>query len=104
MELNEYQRLASRTAKHGSRVENWALGLCGEAGEVADLIKKMIFHGHSYDTSKIRDELGDVLWYVSVLAREFDISLDEVAKYNLSKLESRYPGGFSEHLSRNREG
>ena len=80
-----------------------ALGLTGEAGETADFIKKHLFHGHELDRDKVIKELGDVLWYVALLARSVDSSLDEVAAVNLAKLRDRYPDGFDPERSINRQ-
>lgn len=105
MDLNSYQTLASRTRKI-SDVEaiNYAIGLVGECGEVANAIKKFEFHGHDFDETKkkVRDELGDVFWYVAGLASVFGLQLSEVAKANLEKLDKRYPDGFTSEASRNR--
>ena len=99
MELSEYQRLSRRTAEYPR--EAWltypALGLAGEAGEVAEHAKKAIRD----DAGKVSDErraamskeLGDVLWYVAQLASELDLSLDDIAKQNLEKLFSRQERG-----------
>ncbi|MDF9611881.1 nucleoside triphosphate pyrophosphohydrolase family protein [Bacillus cereus] len=95
-------------------VSNAALGLTGEAGEVADLIKKAVYHGrgfsegvpHEYVNSKsnvtpedVKDELSDVLYYVSATAQEFGFTLEDVAKHNKEKLEKRFPEGFSTEAS-----
>lgn len=104
MTLNEYQELASRTAsEHQLELLNYGLGIAGESGEVADHIKKAFFHRHSIDTAEIKKELGDVLWYVSQLARLVGLSLEEVAQLNVEKLRKRYPEGFSSERSINRE-
>ena len=72
------------------------LGLAGEAGEVADLLKKQIGHGHPLDLEKLRDELGDTLWYLAMIASVHGLSLASVAQANFEKLAKRYgPGGFS---------
>ncbi len=109
MGFSEYSRLAIRTASSPTlATENAqlicaALGLTGEAGEVADHIKKFIYHGHDLDRGKLIKEAGDVLWYVNLLASALGISLEEVAAQNISKLEKRYPGGeFTAERSRNR--
>ena len=90
MQFNEYQTLAANTAIYplASKVTYPALGLCGEAGEVAEKVKKNIRDGAS-ETFKedMKKELGDVLWYVSALARDLDITLEDVANANLKKLE-----------------
>lgn len=107
MKFREYQELAKRTANDGNekkyKMANYSMGLSGEAGEVTDYLKKVVFHGHSMDREKLKDELGDVLWYLSNLAELMDIDLDEVASHNIDKLKKRYPDGFSEEKSRSRD-
>ena len=80
-----------------------ALGLAGEAGEFANMVKKLTAHGHNISTTELADELGDVLWYLAEAATACGISLNEIAQQNVDKLRSRYPDGFSEERSRNRE-
>lgn len=72
-----------------------ALGLAGESGEVADLIKKVAFHRHTLDREEVIKELGDVLWYAAAIATTLGISLDGIMHTNLSKLKERYPEGFT---------
>jgi NTP pyrophosphatase (non-canonical NTP hydrolase) len=100
MFLNEYQEAALNTAVYPNQGANFAypaLGLAGEAGEVADKLKKVIRDNGGVLTDPVRDavakELGDVLWYVSVLAHEMDYSLEEIAQTNLDKLASRQERG-----------
>ena len=69
---------------------------------MADLIKKSVFHGHDVDKGEIKKELGDVLWYLSQIARLAGLSLEEVAVANIEKLSRRYPDGFSREASINR--
>lgn len=73
-----------------------ALGVAGEAGEVADLIKKWTLHGHPRDHAKLMKELGDVLWYVVAIGADCGISLGEIAQTNVDKLRARYPNGFTQ--------
>lgn len=70
---------------------------------MADIIKKHIGHGHPLDTEKVHKELGDVLWYVAVLARRIGSTLEDVAASNVEKLRKRYPEGFSSERSINRK-
>ncbi len=99
MELSEYQRLSRRTAEYPR--EAWltypALGLAGEAGEVAEHAKKAIRDDAGQVTDARRGamakELGDVLWYVSQLATELGLELEEIAGTNLEKLLSRQRRG-----------
>lgn len=94
MTFDEYSKAALSTAVYpnvGSNPIYPTLGLCGEAGEVAEKVKKMIRDGRSRAEVReaIEKELGDVLWYVNALAREFDLRLDYIAIHNLDKLASR---------------
>ena len=96
-----YQEDAARTAGD-TRLEILALGIAGEAGEVADYIKKVVGHGHALDPQALQKELGDVLWYVAMLATKCGLDLDLVAQANIEKLRKRYPDGFSTERSKNR--
>ena len=93
MNFNEYQKLARSTAVYPEehKVVYPALGLCGEAGEVADKIKKTIRGDSSLVevTGNIADELGDVLWYLTAIASDIGYELEEIAELNLEKLEDR---------------
>lgn len=95
MELTEYQQQAVTTAIFPEEfaVMYLTLGLTGEAGEVAEKVKKIIRDSGGDitedDISTLKKELGDVLWYLSVFADRLGITLDEVAATNLAKLKSR---------------
>jgi NTP pyrophosphatase (non-canonical NTP hydrolase) len=106
MILDDYQRLAARTLggnrTHEQQLSNAALGLNGEAGEVAELIKKHLFHATPLDRDALVKELGDCLWYVAAFATILDLSLDDIAEHNIEKLRRRYPDGFDTERSRNR--
>lgn len=99
MDFKKYQAEAKRTMKESgtfeSNVSEYALGICGESGEVADYLKKVLFHGHDFDVNEVKGELGDVLWYASALATVMNIDLAEVAQMNIDKLRKRYPAGFN---------
>lgn len=81
---------------------NWAIGLSGEAGELADLIKKETFHGHEVSREEKIDEASDVIWYITEFLIVNDITLREVMKYNLEKLGQRYSDGFDKEESQKR--
>jgi NTP pyrophosphatase (non-canonical NTP hydrolase) len=105
MTLDEYQAEALRTAASSLGTHDLTvrtLGLCGEAGEFADLVKKFVGHGHDLDHGAARKELGDVLWYVATLADSLGCSLDAIAQLNVAKLRARYPAGFSVDASKHR--
>jgi NTP pyrophosphatase (non-canonical NTP hydrolase) len=104
--LSDYQELANKTAGAGgegtTRLIISALGLAGEAGEFANLVKKMTAHGHPLDVDLLADELGDVLWYLAEAATACGLDLSKIGKDNVEKLRKRYPDGFSEERSLNR--
>jgi NTP pyrophosphatase (non-canonical NTP hydrolase) len=96
MDLNAYQEGARRTARYpdvGANPIYPTLGLCGESGEVADKVKKVLRDQDGVFSEEVRHalklELGDVLWYVAQLASELGFGLDEIATANLDKLASR---------------
>lgn len=103
MDADRYQLEASKTAGDHDMPIYTALGIAGEAGELADLTKKWLYHGHPYDKDKFISELGDILWYVSQNAVAHELLLSEVMEYNLNKLKKRYPKGFSSEKSINRD-
>jgi len=101
MHFKEYQKRAATTAKYpsvGKRYVYPALGLANESGEVLGKIKK-IFRDHNGTLSKeykqaIKEELGDVLWYVAMLARDLGLELEDIAQTNIKKLSSRAKRGI----------
>ena len=104
--MNDYQQQAMRTVNrnlhHDMRLAGLALGLAGEAGEVADIIKKELTHGHEPSPDAVAKELGDVLWYLANIATDYGYKLQDIADMNIAKLKARYPQGFDEEKSRNR--
>lgn len=103
--FDEYQKNAARTAGSDLLPENKdkglncaALGLAGEGGEVADLVKKVQHHGIKFDSvieMKLKKELGDILWYIAHACNVMGYGLQEIALMNVEKLKARYPDGFS---------
>lgn len=96
MDLRTYQTRAAETALYpnvGANPIYPTLGLCGEAGEVADKVKKVLRDQGGTFTEATRSalglELGDVLWYLAQLASELELDLDAIASANLAKLASR---------------
>jgi NTP pyrophosphatase (non-canonical NTP hydrolase) len=96
MDFQAYQERSRATARYPDAGRNPiypTLGLCGEAGEVAEKVKKVLRDAGGVFGEPVRDdlllELGDVLWYVAQLATELNLSLDTIAEANLAKLASR---------------
>ena len=107
MTINEYQYAALRTAQTDKLTANElllnsALGLCGESGEVADLVKKHRFQGHDLDLDHVAKELGDISWYLAVGAYAIGLDLESIYSKKKEKLEARYPDGFSTDRSLHR--
>ncbi len=99
MDWEQYRENVFRTVRPDleprDRLLSGGLGLCGEAGEVADELKKHLFHGHAIDKDRLASELGDVLWYWVLLCDTLGLSMEEVVSGNVEKLRRRYPEGFS---------
>lgn len=100
MQINDYQIAALRTARSKdakNEIFHLLLGLCGEAGEIAEKAKKIVRDKDSdfstLDHDDITKELGDVLWHIAVIADYFDIDLETVASTNIAKLASRQRRG-----------
>lgn len=107
MTINEYQALAMRTSNKDLSPDyhllNGVLGLCGESGEVADMVKKNWMQGHDLDLDHVVKELGDVLWYVAETATAIGVDMETIMKMNIDKLKARYPDGFSSDRSQHRK-
>lgn len=106
LDFNSYQKETfSLISEEGKKdmVTNGVLGLAGESGECCDIVKKYKYQGHELDKEHLKDELGDVLWYIAETASGLGITLEEVATYNLEKLHRRYHGDkFNKNDSINR--
>ena len=98
MNINEYQKLAMQTLNPALTPQevlmDSALGLCGESGEVADLLKKHLMQGHPFDQNEFAKELGDVAWYLAEAAPALGMDLETILQMNIEKLKRRYPEGF----------
>ena len=104
--LNDYQRMARRTAgtkQKSDKMEEALCGLAGEVGELCDHYKKFMHQGHDIDYNHMAEEAGDVLWYLAEIADALGLTLEEIARRNIDKLRKRYPDGFDPERSINRE-
>jgi NTP pyrophosphatase (non-canonical NTP hydrolase)/DNA-binding XRE family transcriptional regulator len=104
---NGYQQAALRTmnttlSKRDVLI-NGVMGMCGEAGEAIDIVKKHLAQGHELDRDKLIKELGDVAWYLAETAYALDVPLEEVLQRNIDKLMARYPQGFEADKSLHRK-
>ena len=107
MDINEYQALAMRTSNNelspADHLLNGALGLVGESGEIADLVKKTRMQGHPLDKAHIAKELGDVCWYIAETATAIGCDMEAIMEMNIEKLRKRYPDGFDTNRSQHRK-
>lgn len=107
MQINEYQQLAMRTTDMNNdpiaHLLNGALGIAGEGGEVADLVKKHLFQLHPLDAEHVAKELGDVCWYIAETATAIGYDLETIMQMNIDKLKARYPKGFEAERSLHRQ-
>lgn len=99
MNFDEYQQNTNKTAgaygEQEAALMGNTLGLVGESGELANKVKKMLFHGHPDMPDEIREEVGDILWYAAQICTHQGWNMSEVAQENLDKLAARYPRGFT---------
>jgi len=99
MDLKNYQELCKTTAKKeedkNQEILNWGLGIAGEAGDVASCIKKVVFHKNISVKEGIKENLGDLMWYVAMTCNFFEWSFQDVLNENIEKLKKRHPQGFT---------
>lgn len=108
MQANDYQKEAMKLLNpkldNKDVLINGVMGLCGESGEVIDIVKKWLAQGHQLDKERMKSELGDVAWYLAETATALDVPLEQIFQANLDKLHKRYPQGFNTEDSVNRAG
>jgi len=97
MTTNDYENNVLARASASMHVVNpgllhGAMGICGEAGEVMEIAKKAMFYGKPVDTDKLKLELGDVLWYLTLVTKSIGSSLTEIMELNDKKLAARFGG------------
>lgn len=106
MEANKFQEEAMRTFNKdlpkNEALAMVSMGLAGEAGEVVDELKKVLFHKKEFNKEKVKEELSDVLWYCAALAELLETNLETIFDINTAKLRKRYPQGFDPEKSNNR--
>lgn len=107
MKANKYQRKVMKTANNDltecQALQDGVMGLNGESGECIDIVKKHLFQGHDLDEKHLAEELGDVAWYLAYTANTIGYSLNDIFQMNIDKLKKRYPNGFNEEDSVNRD-
>lgn len=106
MNFAEYQELARRTQNPSLSLADRRMhalhGMSSEVGEIHGIYQKT-FQGHMLEVEKVIDEMGDLMWFIAEMADVIGVSLEGIAKHNITKLRKRYPEGFNEDCSINRE-
>ena len=106
MTLDDYQNAASRTTNprlsDKERLLDAAAGLTEESGEIIGIVRKHVFQSHPLNRDKLQTELGDALWCLAIAAQSAGLKLDEVAATNIAKLRARYPAGYLDRESQER--
>lgn len=115
MDAKEYVRLATKTEScdwpsiqertsnvFQLRTLHAAMGVCTEAGELMDALKKFIFYGKDLDIINIKEEISDCFWYIALMCDNLKISFEEIWELNIKKLAARYPDKFTEKDALNR--
>lgn len=121
MTPNEYQQAATRTDGDGDfytdalarmvpnvrddmmRLVHAAIGMCTEAGELQDALKKHLFYGRQFDRVNAIEEVGDLLWYAALACKALGTTLEAVMERNIAKLKARYPAKFEDVIERDHE-
>lgn len=109
MKLNKYLSEAKRTASNPPAITEQqanlvhaALGLQSESGEIADCLKKHIYYQQELNIGNLREEVGDLMFYVALMLNTLNLDLHEILKQNIEKLEKRYPKGFTPEAAKER--
>jgi NTP pyrophosphatase (non-canonical NTP hydrolase) len=106
MDARTYQKKSIRTLNTDLTQEqllsNMIMGIAGESGEIADVVKKHLYQGHELDFKHIAEEIGDVMFYIVNLCNVLQLDLETILGQNYNKLLARYPEGFEAEKSINR--
>jgi NTP pyrophosphatase (non-canonical NTP hydrolase) len=86
-----------------TRLVHAAMGLQTEAGELTDALKRHIFYGKELDRTNLKEEAGDLCWYLAILAEELGTTLEELQELNIKKLQARFPNKFTEEDATTRD-
>lgn len=106
MDIKTYTKESERTLidkGHDLNLLHAAMGISTESGELMDAFKRKIFYGKDLDVVNVKEEIGDLMWYVAILLRELDLDFEELLQINIDKLKARYPEKFTEENALNRD-
>jgi NTP pyrophosphatase (non-canonical NTP hydrolase) len=93
--------IGERLSQH-QRLIHAGMGLCTEAAELVDALKKTVFYGKPLDKVNLKEEIGDIFWYCAIVADMCDFTFEDAMEANIKKLRARFPNKFTEADARNR--
>lgn len=103
-ESTDFEAMNDRLNDDGlKRLLHAGIGLSTESGEFLDALKKHIFYGKELDRVNLVEEVGDLFWYIAIVADELGFKIEDVMENNISKLKARYGDKFSEEKAENRD-
>jgi NTP pyrophosphatase (non-canonical NTP hydrolase) len=103
-EPTNYEPVLTRAGQEGSlRLLHAFLGICTEAGEINDALKKALIYGKPFDKVNAIEELGDLMWYIAIASDTLEVSLEDIMEKNIAKLKARYGEKFTEEAALNRD-
>lgn len=103
-EYESYDKMKARLQSTDlMRLLHAGMGMCTEAGEFQDELKRVIFYGKEMDVVNLAEEIGDMLWYCAVACDTLEVSMESIMKTNIEKLKARYPKKFTEDAALNRD-
>jgi NTP pyrophosphatase (non-canonical NTP hydrolase) len=106
MKIEDYLLASERTLIDKGQDMNLlhaAMGISTESGELLDAFKRKLFYGKPLDVVNVKEEIGDIMWYIAILMRELDLDFEEMLQLNIDKLKARFPEKFSNHHAINRD-
>lgn len=102
-ELKDYESVKNRYTVQIARLTHAVTGMCTESAEFLDMLKKHVNYGKPFDKVNAIEEIGDLLWYISIACDELGVSLEEVMQINIDKLKARYSDKYSDDKAINRD-
>lgn len=108
MNSTDYMKNVKRTesphfTKVNERLLHGIIGICTESGELMDVIKKNIFYKQSIDIPNLKEEVGDILWYLGLICMHLECTFEDIMDMNIKKLKARYPNKFTVDKAKNRD-
>ena len=101
-ENKDYEAIAERINAGSIQLLHASIGIGGESGEFLDTVKKHVFYGSALNKVNIREELGDLMWYIALACRAIGVTIEDICEDNIKKLSKRYPEKFSKECAENR--